>query len=37
MADFQLEFDKARVDFFGRGDIIGSVMETERLKSFLGL
>ena len=28
MADFQLGYDKARVEFSGRGDIIGSTMET---------
>ena len=37
MADFQLGSDKARVGFLGRGEMAGSLMDTERLKSFLGL
>lgn len=35
--DFQLGSDKERVGYLGRGGIIGSTMETKRLKSFLGL
>ena len=37
IADFQLGSDKASLGFLGSGEMVGSSMVTERLKSFLGL